>query len=78
MSNITWCEWTKSEAKQRAQNKAFAKISFIELENRTYKRDIKAGGDGRLSVELLQRCLNSNKNELLTWQYIAKLIETDE
>jgi len=78
MSNITWCEWTKSEAKQRAQNKAFAKISFIELENRTYKKDIKAGGDGRLSVELLQRCLSSNEKELLTWKYIAKLIETDE
>ena len=78
MSNVTWCEWTKSEARQRAQNKAFAKISFIELENRTYKRDIKAGGDGRLSVELLQRCLNSNEKELLTWQYIAKLIEKDE
>ena len=78
MSNITWCESTKSEARQRAQNKAFAKISFIELENRTYKRDIKAGGDGRLSVELLQRCLNSNEKELLTWKYIAKLIENDE
>ena len=78
MSNVTWCEWTKSEARQRAQNKAFAKISFIELENRTYKRDIKAGGDGRLSVELLQRCLNSNEKELLTWKYIAKLLENDE
>jgi len=78
MSNVTWCEWTKSEARQRAQNKAFAKISFIELENRTYKRDIKAGGDGRLSVELLQRCLNSNEKELLTWKYIAKLIENNE
>ena len=78
MSNVTWCEWTKSEARQRAQNKAFAKISFIELENRTYKRDIKAGGDGRLSVELLQRCLNSNEKELLTWKYIAKLIDKDE
>ena len=78
MSSITWCEWTKSEARQRAQNKAFAKISFIELENRTYKRDIKAGGDGRLSVDLLKTCLRSNERELLTWQYIAKLIETDE
>ena len=66
------------DIKERARHKAFAKISFLELENRTYIRDIKAGGDGRLSVELLQRCLNSNKNELLTWQYIAKLIETDE
>ncbi len=66
------------EIKERARHKAFAKISFIELENRTYKRDIKAGGDGRLSIELLKRCLSSNENELLTWQYIAKLIEKDE
>ena len=67
-----------SEIKERARHKAFAKMSFLELENRTYIRDIKAGGDGRLSIDLLQRCLSSNKNELLTWQYIAKLIETDE
>ena len=66
------------EIKERARHKAFAKISFIELENRTYKRDIKAGGDGRLSVDLLKTCLRSNERELLTWQYIAKLIETDE
>ena len=67
-----------NEIKERARHKAFAKMNFLELENRTYKRDIKAGGDGKLSVDLLQRCLSSNKNELLTWQYIAKLIETDE
>ena len=66
------------DIKERARHKAFAKISFIKLENETYRRDIKAGGDGRLSVDLLQRCLSSNENELLTWQYIAKLIETDE
>ena len=66
------------DIKERARHKAFAKISFIELENRTYKRDIKVGGDGRLSVELLQRCLNSNEKELLTWKYIAKLIDKDE
>ena len=66
------------DIKERARHKAFAKISFLELENRTYIRDIKAGGDGRLSIDLLQRCLSSNKNELLTWRYIAKLIETDE
>ena len=66
------------DIKERARHKAFAKINFLQLENRTYVRDIKAGGSGRLSVDLLQRCLSSNKNELLTWQYIAKLIETDE
>jgi len=67
-----------SKIKERASHKAFAKISFIQLENETYKRDIKAGGDGRISVDLLKTCLRSNENELLTWQYIAKLIETDE
>tara|TARA_R100001463_G_scaffold61106_1_gene113875 strand:- start:159 stop:368 length:210 start_codon:yes stop_codon:yes gene_type:complete len=66
------------EIKQKASDKAFAKIHFLNLENKTYKRDIKAGGDGRLSVDLLKTCLSSNENELLTWQYIAKLIETDE
>ena len=66
------------QIKERASNKAFAKIHFLNLENKTYKRDIKAGGSGRLSVDLLKACLRSNERELLTWQYIAKLIETDE
>ena len=68
------------EIKQRAIDKAFAKIHFLKLENKTYKRDIKAGGttDGRISLELLKNCLKSNERELLTWQYIAKLVETDE
>ena len=66
------------EIKERARHKAFAKISFIKLENKAYNRDIKAGGDGRLSIDLLKACLRSNERELLTWKYIAKLIETDE
>ena len=67
-----------NEIKERARHKAFAKISFLELENKAYIRDIKAGGDSRISVDLLKTCLSSNKKELQTWQYIAKLIETDE
>jgi len=67
-----------SEIKERARHKAFAKISFLELENKAYIRDIKAGGDGRISVDLLKTCLDSNKKELQTWRYIAKLIETNE
>jgi hypothetical protein len=67
-----------NEIKERARHKAFAKISFLELENKAYIRDIIVGGDGRISVDLLKTCLSSNKKELQTWQYIAKLIETDE
>ena len=66
------------DIKERARHKAFAKISFIKLENKAYKRDIKTGGSSRLSIDLLKTCLRSNEKELLTWQYIAKLIETDE
>mgnify|MGYP003140586336 CR=1 FL=1 len=64
--------------KERAHNKAFAKIHFLKLENKNYKKDIKAGGKSKISADLLKKCLSSNTNELLTWQYIAKLIETDE
>ena len=49
----------------------------MNMENMTYTV-VKAGGDGRLSVDLLKRCLSSNKKELLTWKYIAKLIDEDE
>lgn len=35
-----------NEIIERARHKAFAKISFLELENKAYIRDIKAGGDG--------------------------------
>ena len=67
------------DIKERASNKAFAKIHFLELENKTYKRDIKHGTtDDRISIDMLRTCLKSNERELLTWQYIAKLIETDE
>jgi len=68
------------EIKERARNKAFAKIHFLNMENDSYKRDIKAGGstDGRISLEMLKQCLSSNTKELLTWQYIAQLIETNE
>ena len=68
----------KKAIKEDNKKYSYKMANFIELENRTYKRDIKAGGDGRLSVDLLKNCLRSNEKELLTWQYIAKLIETDE
>ena len=68
------------EIKERARHKAFAKISFIKLKNNELKSkiDFLKNRDGRLSVDLLKTCLRSNERELLTWQYIAKLIEIDE
>ncbi len=64
--------------RQRASNKAFSKIITLERDISKLKLDIRTGGDGRIGVDLLQKCLSSTEKELQTWQYIAKLIETNE
>jgi len=64
--------------RQRASDKAFSKIITLERDISGLKLDIKSGGDGRIGVDLLQKCLSSTEKELQTWQYIAKLIETNE
>jgi hypothetical protein len=50
----------------------------LERDISKLKLDIRSGGDGRLGVDLLKTCLSSTEKELQTWQYIAKLIETNE
>jgi hypothetical protein len=67
-----------NEIKQRAHNKAFSKMLTLERDISKLKLDIRTGGDGRLGVDLLKTCLSSTEKELQTWQYIAKLIETNE
>lgn len=67
-----------TEIKQRAHNKAFSKMLTLERDISKLKLDIRTGGDGRLGVDLLKTCLSSTEKELQTWQYIAKLIETNE
>jgi hypothetical protein len=67
-----------SDIRQRAHNKAFSKMITLERDISSLRLDIKSGGDGRIGVDLLQKCLSSTEKELQTWQYIAKLIETNE
>lgn len=69
---------SKTEIKQRAHNKAFSKILTLERDISSLKLEIRSGGDSRLGVDMLQTCLSSTEKELKTWQYIAKLIETNE
>ena len=63
------------EIQQRAHNKAFSKLLTIERDISELKLDIRSGGDGRISVDMLKTCLSSTEKELQTWQYIATLIE---
>ena len=67
-----------SNIRQRASDKAFSKMLTLERDISKLKLDIRSGGDGRLGVDLLKTCLSSTEKELQTWQYIAKLIETNE
>ena len=67
-----------AEIRQRAHNKAFSKMLTLERDISKLKLDIRSGGDGRIGVDMLQTCLSSTEKELQTWQYIAKLIETNE
>ena len=68
---------TKEELNQRASNKAFSKIFHLEEDFKQAKKDVRTGGDGRFSTELLEVCRDSTDRELQTWNYIAQLIELD-
>jgi len=69
---------TDKELKQRASDKAFAKMSMLLITIEQNKEDIRTGNYGGITSHEMNIVLNSNKTELKVWQYIAKLIETDE
>lgn len=65
----------KSEIRDRAHNKAFSKIMTLQRDVSRLNDEIRAGGDGRISLDTLKDCVRSTRKDLQTWQYIAKLIE---
>ncbi len=68
---------TKEELNERASNKAFSKIFHLEEDLKQAKEDLRTGGDGRFSQEILQTCVESTYRELQTWNYIAQLVEVE-
>ena len=69
---------TDKELKQRASDKAFAKMTMLNIDIEQNKEDIRSKNYGGVTLDEMNIVLNSNKRELKVWQYIAKLIETDE
>lgn len=65
----------KADIRDRAHNKAFSKILTLQRDVSRLNDEIKAGGDGRISLDTLKDCARSTKKDLQTWQYIAELIE---
>jgi len=66
------------EIKERASNKAFAKLQILYIERDNLEDDVKSGNESVVPVETLKNMYNSTLKEIKVWSYIAKLIETDE
>jgi len=43
---MAMCEWTLADVKNRASNKAFAKVTILGLDIERQKQDLKNGNNG--------------------------------
>ena len=69
----------RQEIKDRASDKAFAKIEMLGFQIRRDAVDLECGRyGGDISREQFILISEGNKIELKTWNYIATLIEKDE
>ena len=70
---------TKQDIHNRASDKAFAKMSMLTFEITDNKTSLITGNyGGDITEAEMRMVLEGNKIELKVWNYIAKLIETDE
>jgi len=67
----------KEIIKEKAHNKAFAKIHALQIRVSKLKYDIERKNTGAVTLHELELCLDASKRELETWNYIMKLIELD-
>ena len=72
---MVMCEWKLADIKNRASNKAFAKVTILALDIETYKRDLREGNIGGVTYEEFEQVLEGYETELKIWNYIAELIE---
>ena len=69
---------TRQEIVERASDKAFARLTMLDIELSTYKQDLLAGFYGCITRRELVLLMEGTKKEIKIWNYITKLIETDE
>ena len=72
---MVMCEWKLADIKNRASNKAFAKVTILGLDIERQKRDLKNGNIGGITYEEAEQVLEGYKTELQVWNYITELIE---
>ena len=70
---------TDKDIHNRASDKAFSKMSMLTFEITDNKTSLITGNyGGDITEEEMRMVLEGNKIELKVWNYIAKLIETNE
>ena len=65
------------DIKERASNKAFAKLLQVSGNTHSLSKDISLGRYGGVSKEEMELCLQSEQIEQKVWEYITFLIEND-
>lgn len=61
-----------------AVHKAFAKLTILGFELEDLKLDLKRGTIGTITIEEHERLIAGTEKRIQIWNYIAKLIETNE
>ena len=72
---MAMCEWTLADIKNRASNKAFAKVTILTLDIETYEEDLRTGNIGGVTYEEFEQVVKGYETELQVWNYITELIE---
>jgi hypothetical protein len=65
------------DIKERASDKAFAKLLIVSANIYSLNKDISLGRYGGVSKEEMELCLQSEQIEQKVWEYITFLIEND-
>ena len=72
---MVMCELTLADIKNRASNKAFAKVTILTLDIETYKQDLREGNIGGVTYNEFKQIITGYETELQIWNYITELIE---
>ena len=72
---MVMCELTLADIKNRASNKAFAKVTILALDIETYKQDLREGNIGGVTYDEFKQIITGYETELQIWNYITELIE---
>lgn len=67
----------KAALNERASDKAFAKLSILEIDLVCYQRELSQRDYGAITRQELMLLIDGTKKEILTWSYIMTLIEKD-